>query len=766
MIQSASAGDRKLRVWTSIRTACTLGKMSTKQPEQSESWAATLAQFLSHQTQVRAIRLEPDEGRAKFATVGSVDEIQLRAALEEVLKCIALDRVGEVVQPEGFRLERDSSGWVLARETCFTSPKLWIWRDANWLQQRETEEYEDWRPLAILAAVCGVFGLSGVLVSHFVDAPGWLVPLLFGIALIAGAWDAATDALDDLRHFRLDIHFLMLLVAAGATLIGHPQEGILLLFLFSAAGAMEAFALERTRTAVGALMNNAPKEASEILPDGAERTIPTDRIVPGTRLRIRPGDQFPVDATVEEGTTSVDESTLTGESVPVDKAPGDAVFAGTLNLWGSVAVVATRSPGESTLQRIRRMVETARRLKAPSERFTDRFGTRYTMGVLVLCSCMFLVWWLGFGMAPFSEVGKTDSALYRAMVLLVVLSPCALVISIPSAILASIAAGARRGILFRSGAAVEKLAGIDVLCLDKTGTVTTGELRVESVESYPPGREREILRTAVAVEKHSQHPLARAIVAHGKLECIDDAQATNFRSITGAGASAEVDGSRVLLGRRELLEQGPLADWAKSLSETAPHLSEVWVIREGDVGRILLADQVRNEAAETIRKFAERGVHTIMLTGDRRSAAEAVAQDIGIAEVRAGLKPSDKVAVVRSLGAEGRRVAMVGDGVNDAPSLAAAFVSAGMGLRGSDAALEESEIVLMHDRIENFAEAHALSLRTKRVIRQNLIFALGTVGLMALSTLFFNVPLTLGVLAHEGSTVLVCLNSLRLLRRG
>jgi Cd2+/Zn2+-exporting ATPase len=368
--------------------------------------------------------------------------------------------------------------------------------------------------------------------------------------------------------------------------------------------------------------------------------------------------------------------------------------------------------------------------------------------------------------APFTNHPENYSAFYRAMTLLVVASPCALVISIPSAILASIAWGAKRGILFRGGAALEKLAGIDTVALDKTGTLTTGDLVVERVESFPPGQEERVAAKAFALEHEANHPIARAIVRYGRAQGLELREVEKFRSITGKGVQGEVNQTRCILGRRELIEQGPLAEWARSLPAPPPEFSEVWLVSENLIGRLLLKDQIRKQSAPVLAALKAAGLHTVMLTGDRRETAEAVGRELGLAEVRAGLKPEDKVTALRELKKKGRHVAMVGDGVNDAPCLAVADVSVGMGARGSDAALEQSEIVLMDDRIELFLDAYHLSHRTRRVIQQNLTIALGTIAVMVLAAIAGIVPITIGVVAHEGSTVVVCLNSLRLLLAG
>jgi Cd2+/Zn2+-exporting ATPase len=397
------------------------------------------------------------------------------------------------------------------------------------------------------------------------------------------------------------------------------------------------------------------------------------------------------------------------------------------------------------------------------ERFTDKFGTGYTYAVIGVSTAMFLLWWLGFHLPAFANAPGVRSAFYRAMTLMVVASPCALVLSIPSAILAAIAWGARHGVLFRGGAAIEKLADVNLVALDKTGTLTTGELAVVGTESFPAGREREILELAYALELKSQHPIARAVVRHAKAQGVRALELDDFQSLTGQGLRGRLGGTSLLLGRRELLEKGPLAEWARHLPPAAAELSEVWVIGRDLVGRVLLQDQIRAESRGVLEQLKAAGIKTVMLTGDRRHAAEAVAKQLGLDEVRAGLSPEDKVGAIQALRADGGYVAMVGDGVNDAPCLAAADVSVAMGARGSDAALEQAEVILMHDRIENFLAALRLSRRARRVIRQNLTISLGVVIVMVCATAWGAVPLAIGVAAHEGSTLVVCLNSLRLL---
>ncbi len=735
------------------------------------NWVAELVDFLRTQPGVSAVRIDPASHKLSVATIGDVD---LKVFGEKLAATIAavearLEAQSATQQraaaPVGFSLKHEGATLVVGRDSCVTAESMRQWHEVEWPDavREDAPEESEWKLLATLATVCGAAGIAGALAERFAPGLPWLAWVLFGAALLAGAWDAAVDAWENLRKGEIDIHFLMLIVAAGAVAIGAHSEAVLLLFLFSASGAMEEFALDRTQREVSALLKTAPKRAVVVRADGTEAEVGVETLQVGQRVRVKPGEAFPADGTVVSGKSASDESALTGEAQPVEKAKGDAVFSGTINLWGAVEFAVTRLPAESTLQKIIRLIQTAQKLKAPSERFTDKFGTGYTYAVLGGATVMFLVWWLGFGLPAFTNTPEVRSAFYRAMTLLVVASPCALVLSIPSAILAAIAWGARHGVLFRGGAAIEKLADIDAVALDKTGTLTTGELAVVGYESFPPGREREVMELAYALEAKSEHPLARAIVRDAKARGVREVNVEEFRNIVGEGVKGSLDGAQVLLGRRELLEAGPLAGWAQKLPVAPADLSEVWVIGREMVGRVLLRDQIRSESKAVLAELKRRGIFTVMLTGDRQHAAEAVAKELGLGEVRASLTPEGKVAAIMELRGRGKKVAMVGDGVNDAPCLAASDVGVAMGARGSDAALEQAEVILMQDKIENFLSAHRLSRRARAIIRQNLAISLGVVVVMVVATIFGVVPLAIGVAAHEGSTVVVCLNSLRLL---
>ncbi len=733
-------------------------------------WERGLAAFLQRQEKLEAVRFDPRRRSIEVATLGEVDLDLLQTRLSETIRLIEEERIDGVERGGGpgiadsISVRRGDAGETrLEKPTCPTAPLLWRWRELDWPEEGAEETGEEWRLLSVLAAICAAFGLCAWMLDTFAAVPAWVAIALYVCSMVAGGWDAAADAWEGIREGELDIHFLMLAVAVGASCIGAWAEGALLLFLFSFSGALEHFALFRTRREIDSLFRAAPKTATLIEESGEEREVPVSVVRVGDLLLTRPGEQFPVDGEVEEGKTAADESNLTGEANPVSKLVGDEVFGGTLNLWGTARVRATRVAGESAFQKVVRMIREAQHLKAPSQRFTDRFGTPYTLGILGLTAAMFFVWWLVFRVPAFANTEETRSAFYRAMTLLVVASPCALVLSIPSAILAAIAWGARNGILFRGGAAIEKLSQVDLVALDKTGTLTTGEMKVERVESFPPGRERDAAELAFSLESHGSHPIGRAIKRYGKEQGLSVRPISDFQAMSGRGIQGRAGESLCVLGRRELLESGPLAEWIKEVPEPPPEYVENWIVQESLIARILLRDQIREESKPILQRLKELGLRSVMLTGDRRGTAEAVGQELGIDEVRAGLRPEDKVAAIRGFAAEGRKVAMVGDGVNDAPSLAAAFVSVAMGARGSDAALEQSEVVLMNDRIDNFLTATALSNRARSIIRQNLAISLGTVLLMALAAVFGAIPLTVGVFAHEGSTVVVCLNSLRLL---
>ena len=621
--------------------------------------------------------------------------------------------------------------------------------------------HSNWRTLAVSAALCLLFGISGWVANRAGTLPA-LAAVLFALSYLCGGWDAAKESWSMLRQGKVEIHFLMLLVAAGAALIGAWSEGALLLFLFSASGAMEQFASARTQREIAALLRGAPKFATRI-DSGEEEEVAVEQLSSGMKVRVRSGDLIPADLRIVHGESACDESNLTGEARPVAKQTGDVALAGTVNLWGVIDGEVLRPASESALQKIIRLIEQAQELKAPSQRFSDRFGTGYTWFVLLSCGLFFLFGWLGLGGPAFLSTTAQTSAFYRAMTLLVVLSPCALVLSVPSAILSAIAAGARRGVLFRGGTAVERLAELRVVALDKTGTLTSGEVTYTSADVYA-GAEQQVLEIAYSLARLSSHPLSRAVQKLGVQRALPTLEFTNIRAAAGSGLQGDRNGHAYLLGSRRYVHGDGAEDVCSHAQPTANDIAEVWVAGPELCGRLLFRDEVRPAARALLERLRRDGLRTVMLTGDRAESANAIAEQVSLDEVRAGLSPEGKVAAVQELKGGGP-VAMIGDGVNDAPCLAAADVGVAMGARGSDAALEQADVVLMNDRLESFVTAFDLSRSARRVIRQNIAISLGTVIVMGLLAVTRGIPLALGVFAHEGSTVLVVFNSLRLLWR-
>ncbi|QIF06057.1 cation-translocating P-type ATPase [Roseimicrobium sp. ORNL1] len=721
-----------------------------------------MAAFLAQDDEILAMRLDPAGQTISVATKGIVNAAKLKDKLDTLIR--ELDEQFLSTRPAA----QGASDAALVIERPHVSSaaerKAWTWRQFAWptVRDAELDQASEWKRLALQAGMCLVLLLAGVILERH-EPLKWLAIACYTGSMIAGGINTAVETWAKLKNLRLDIDFLMLAVALAASSIGAWREGALLLCLFSTSGAIEHYVLHRTRREISALTRAAPKVARVIAADGSLQMRPVESLVIGDQLRVLPDELIPVDGTLISGETAVDESNVTGESVPIEKASGDTLLGGTLNLWGSIALRVEKVSAESTLQRIIALIEQAEHLRAPSQRFTDKFGTTYTLSAIGLTIGMFFVWWLVVGIQPFENLPGTTSAFYRSMTLLVVMSPCALALSIPSAILAAIAWGARHGLLFRGGAAVEKLAEVDVICMDKTGTLTEGAMRVRQVESFPAGHEIEVARIAVSLDSHSNHPISRAISEYGRRHELKPETVTDFQRISGMGLRGKIHDVVYYVGRRELLSQPQFREWLQKVPDTPLAFSEVWVLGQGVVGRILLEDSIREGSRSVLKRLKEHGIETMMLTGDRRAAAESVAKELGVASVRAGLHPGDKVNIIQELTSKGRKVAMVGDGVNDAPSLAAAHVSVAMGARGSDAAMEQSDIVLMNDRIEKLLTALELSQRARRIIRQNLAIALGAIALASLASLASLLPLAWGVVAHEGSTLIVCLNSLRLI---
>jgi Cd2+/Zn2+-exporting ATPase len=606
------------------------------------------------------------------------------------------------------------------------------------------------RVMLLLAGICGASALSAFLFER-VGFNGFIVASFFAIAYVGGSWFTAQDVWQSLKRGKIDIHFLMIAVAFGALFVNAWTEGATLLFLFSLSNALEQFANYRTRKSIESLLKVAPKHTLR-RENNRWIEVPVEDVSADDELLVKPGELFPVDGIVIEGATSADESALTGEAIPVAKQIGDNVSGGTLNLDGQSVIRATRELQKSALNRILGLIELAQQQKAPAQRFTDAFSRYYTWFALLLGAGV-------FGALLFLHRAPAE-AFYRAMTVLVVASPCALVLSIPSAILIAIAAGARRGILFRGGVAVENLARATQFAFDKTGTLTKGSLIVSKITTFDHRSEDDVLQIAASIAQFSTHPLAGAICLAAEKRDLKLIAARDFLNVPGLGMEASVDERRVFVGSRRFMR-----DRGISCPVIGPtNAAEVWIGDRHACGVIFLRDEIRPGARRVIDFLKRSGLMVTLLTGDRAEPAATVAEQVGILDVRAQLSPQAKLNCIHAWRAAGEKVAMVGDGINDAPSLTAADVSIGMGARGSDAALEQADVILMHDKIENVEESFRLSRRARAVIFQNITISLGVIFVLLILALAEKINLTAGVIGHEGSTVVVIFNALRLLR--
>lgn len=612
------------------------------------------------------------------------------------------------------------------------------------------------RDVRALSTTASVAVLVVAVVASVGGAPSAATVSLYLVSMAVGGWPIARSALGALRRRALDMNVLMALAALGALGIGEYAEGAWVLVLFAVGTALESLALERSRLSVEALMDLAPAQARLVV-DGEERLVDVAEVEPGALFAVRPGERLALDGVVAAGASSVDESPITGESLPVDKAPGDGVFAGTLNAHGALTVRATRPASASTLSRVADLVERAQGSRAPAERFIDRFARVYTPLVFAAA--------VGLATVPLLFGGDPGTWLYRALALLIVACPCSLVISVPVAVVSAVGGAARRGILVKGGQALEDLARVRAVALDKTGTLTLGLPQLATIVALDGLAEREALALAAAVEAQSEHPLAAAVRRAARDRGIPPRAATESAALPGRGTEAVVDGRRLWVGGPRLAAErtGSVPPEFALLGDRG---QTAVALGEGD--RVLsvlgLADRVRGETAGLAARLGAAGVErVVMLTGDSEPVARAVAARAGVDEVRAGLLPADKLAAVQRLERDGA-AAMVGDGINDAPALAAARVGIAMGAAGSDVALQSADVALMSDRLERLPEAIDRSRRALSVMRVNVVASLVVKGLFVVLAPFGLVTLVVAIAADMGMSLLVTLNAMRLLR--
>jgi Cd2+/Zn2+-exporting ATPase len=593
------------------------------------------------------------------------------------------------------------------------------------------------------------------------------VIVLYTISYISGGWFGLLASIEALREKTLNVDLLMIVAALGAAVVGQPAEGAMLLFLFSLSNTLQSYAMDRSRKAIEKLLDLRPALAT-VRRGSRLVNIPIEKLTLGDVVVVRPGERFPIDGEVLSGTSDVDQATITGESMPVHKEVDDPVFAGTVNGTGSLEIRVTRLAKDTTLARIVKMVEEAQGAKANTQRMLDDFEQVYAIFVLGAAALLVVVPWLFLNQAFYPTF-------YRAMTWLVVASPCALVISTPASILSAIANGARNGVLFKGGVHLEKTATLKVLAFDKTGTLTLGTPTLTCIHSFDTMDENELLTLAAALEARSEHPLAKAIVQAAHDRSLDLPPSTSFRAVPGQGVEGHIDGRVLRMGNERLFhERGieipvEIKDKALKLEKDGQTAMYIYCANSSEgasrwLGLVAVADTLREDAIEMIAALKQAGIErVVMLTGDNPHVAAKIAERAGVDEFHAGLLPQDKVTVLQSLQKKYGPVAMVGDGVNDAPSLATADIGIAMGGAGTDVAIETADVVLMSDDLHKIPYAIGLARHSKKVVWQNLSFALAVIVVLVASAFGAQLPLPLGVLGHEGSTVIVVLNGLRLL---
>jgi Cd2+/Zn2+-exporting ATPase len=628
-------------------------------------------------------------------------------------------------------------------------------RERGWVR-------ENWE--LVLSLLSGLFLAAGWAGERFLGLPPLAAAGLYGLAYLTGGFNTMRHGVGAIVHGHFDIDVLMGAAALGAAALGEWAEGALLLFLFSLGHALEEYATDRARNAIRALGDLSPKTA-RVRRQEMEFEIGVDDVWLDDVAIVRPGERVPVDGEVVRGRSTVDQSPITGESVPVEKRPGDEVFAGSINAEGSLEVRVTKLAQDTTLARVVRMVEEAPTRKSPMQHFTERFERAFVPAILGGVVLVMLL-------PPLAGWLTWETSILRGLTILVAASPCALAIATPSAVLAGVAQAARNGVLVKGGMHLENLGALAVIAFDKTGTITLGRPQVTDLVPTSEVDEGRLLLVAASVETQSRHPLAQAIVREATARELALAGASELEAMTGRGVRAMLDGDAVLIGTPRLFDEQAVAV-AGDIRERAGELERagktvVLVARaERLLGIIALADTPRVEARATIEALERLGIkRTVMLTGDTERVAEAIARDVGISDYRANLLPEDKAAAVDELVARYGELAMVGDGVNDAPALAHATVGIAMGGAGSDVALETADVALMGDDLTRLPFAVALSHRTRRIIRQNLWISLGVIALLIPTGLFGLVGIGIAVLLHEGSTLVVVANALRLLGFG
>lgn len=703
----------------------------------------------------------------RIAGMDCPDEI---AAIERALKPIA--GVGEV------KVNLMAGTATITHETSVSPEQLIQAIDQTGLKAspvsdqdggKDEHDHDVSRIRFISVVASGIFtGISLLLHWKGIFAPyGTIVAA--AIAILASGWLILPKALRALRHFSLDMNVLMTVAVTGAACIGEWTEAAAVVFLFALSELLEGFSVGRARRAIQSLLELAP-ETALVKRDGQIQEVRVEEVKLEEILIIKSGARVPLDGTVTLGESTINQAPITGESMPVEKKPGDTAFAGTINGEGSLEVKVTKTSTDTTLAKIIKLVGEAQGQKAPSQRFVDQFAKIYTPVVFIVAILVLIS-------GPMLFQGTWTEWTYRALVLLVIACPCALVISTPVSIVSGLTAMARRGVLIKGGVFLEEVGRLKALAVDKTGTITEGKPSVQKVIPWGGKPEEEALRIAAAIDTHSDHPLAQAVVAYANEKKVQFPRSGNYQSKTGRGAEAQIDGHLYFVGNHRFAHESAVCsdELEKKLAELEAQAMSVVIAGhkphqdcKGEVlGIIAVADKLRPKAAEAIKALHAAGVEkVVMLSGDNQRTADAIAKQVGIDEAKGDLLPDQKIEHVRALLAQHQHVGMIGDGVNDAPAMAAASIGIAMGGAGTDTAIETADIALMQDDLSKVAEVILLGRRTVKIVKANITFALGVKAVFLILALSGRSSLWMAILADTGATLIVIANALRLLRAG
>lgn len=611
-----------------------------------------------------------------------------------------------------------------------------------------------------LVAIASIFVLTGGIL-HYIGVSGWVFKPIILSGILVGGWRIGHKGFIAARRLRLDMNFLMSAAVIGAIIIGEWVEAGTVIILFAIAQILESFSLDRSRQAIKGLMDLSPQTAT-IIKGGLEKNIPVDEVEIGDIVLVKPGGRIPVDGKILSGTSSINQAPITGESLPVDKAIGDMVYAATINGEGALEIETGHVAGDSTLDRIVRMVEEAQAQRAPSQGFVDKFAAIYTPSVVGIASLLAVV-------PPLLLGGAWSDWVYRSLALLVIACPCALVISTPVTIVSALAGAARNGVLIKGGAYIENLHKIRAIAFDKTGTITRGVPAVRGIIALNAEKKDKVISLAASLESRSEHPIAAAIVRHAENSGIDIAVPSEFKSIPGRGAHGIVNGERIYLGNHALIEDLGVCDRITeeklSIIENESQSAVLVATKEKVLGIIAIADEIRSDSASAVSELKEQGMKFIaMLTGDNHRAARAVGDKVGIEEIYAELLPEQKVEAINTMKLNSGAVVMVGDGINDAPALASSTIGIAMGAAGSDIALETADIALMSDEPAKIPWAFRLSKKAYGIITANIALAITIKAIFVILAVMGLATLWMAVFADMGISLMVIINGMRAMR--